>query len=224
MALLDQLRGSNSPRNGLSVVRSQRGFSLLEMLITITIILILCGITFVTLQPGLQQSNVNTAYDTTLMTLRNYRSQAITQRKQYIVTFTTPTTITVSYQGVGVPVNPPPVVVQTVTLPANDTVQFAVQAGVPTTATTVPDGFGNGTVGIDLDYGPGGAGGGNYVKFMPDGSAQDTLGNLNSGVVYIGRPGQLNTMRAVTVVGATGRVRGWRLNVPTAGGPTWIQQ
>jgi len=224
MALLDRLCGSNSPRKGAPVLRAQRGFSLLELMITLTIVLILGGFTFVTMQPSLRQSNVNSAYDTTLMILRNYRSQAITQRKQYIVTFNAPNSITVTYQGVGTPIAPPPVVVQTATLPINDTVRYGIVAGVPNTAPTVPDGFGIGAVPIDFDYGPGGAGGGNYVKFMPDGTSQDVNGNLNSGIIYIGRPNQLNTMRAITIVGATGRVRGWRLNVPTAGAPTWIQQ
>jgi hypothetical protein len=33
----------------------------------------------------------------------------------------------------------------------------------------------------------------------------------------------LQSMRAITVFGTTGRVRGWRL-VQQAGGPTWVQQ
>jgi hypothetical protein len=59
--------------------------------------------------------------------------------------------------------------------------------------------------------------------FMPDGSAQDTLGNIDSGVVYLGRVGELTSMRAVTVFGSTGRIRGWRL-VPQGGGTQWTQQ
>ncbi len=45
-----------------------------------------------------------------------------------------------------------------------------------------------------------GLGSQNYIMFMPDGSSQDTLGNLNSGIVYLGRPGELWSMRAVTVL------------------------
>jgi prepilin-type N-terminal cleavage/methylation domain-containing protein len=223
MALQDRFRSFNSPRRGRTVLRVQRGFSLLELMITVSLALVVLGVSVISLQPGLQQSRINSAYDTTLMVLRNYRSQAITQRKRYIVTFTAPGTITVSYWGWGVPVAPAPVVVQTLTLPQNDTIQFAVQGGLPSTPTTVPDGFGNGTVAIDFGQGIG-AGNLNYVMFMPDGTSQDTNNNLNSGILYFGRPGKLNTMRAITVVGATGRVRGWRLNVPTAGGPSWSQQ
>jgi hypothetical protein len=48
---------------------------------------------------------------------------------------------------------------------------------------------------------------------MPDGSSQDSLGNYNSGVIYLTRPGDTiyNFASHVTLWGATGRIRGWRL-------------
>jgi len=61
------------------------------------------------------------------------------------------------------------------------------------------------------------------VMFVPDGSAQDLIGNFNSGVVYVGLTGNLFSMRAVSVFGTTGRVRGWRL-YPQGGGAQWSQQ
>jgi type II secretory pathway pseudopilin PulG len=218
--------GSNFPRKDRTVSRKALGFSMLEMLIVITIGMILTGITFISLQPVLKQAHVNSAYDTTLMALRNYRSRAITERVRYIVAFTAPGTITISSWGVGTPVAPAPVVVSTLTLPSD--VQFMVQAGMPSTPTTVPDGFGVGS--IALDFGQGlGAGSLNYVMFMPDGTSQDQSnpgggsGNLNSGVLYLGRPNELLSMRAITVFGATGRIRGWRL-LNQGGGPQWSQQ
>lgn len=219
-SLHEQFRSPCFPRNGELVLRRDSGFSLLEMMIVVAITIIVAGISFISLQPMLKQSRVDAAYDTTLMALRNYRSKAITERRRYIVTFTAPSTITVSYWGVAVPVNPAPVVVQTLTLPQD--IQFMVQGGMPTTAATVPDGFGNG--GAAIDFGQGlGAGTLNYVMFMPDGTAQDTLGNWNSGVVYLGRTSDLQSMRAVSVFGTTGRIRGWRL-FPQGGGAQWNQQ
>ena len=200
--------------------RHARGFSLLELMITLSIMLILAGTVFIGLQPALKQARVASAYDTTLMALRTYRQQAIAQRQQYIVAFTAPGTITISYQGVGVPIAPAPVVVQTLQLPVD--VQYQVQAGMPNAANAVPDGFGTGAVAIDFDQGVG-LGSQNYVKFMPDGSSQDTIGNYNSGIIYIGRAGELGSMRAITVFGTTGRVRGWSL-VQRAGVWTWMQQ
>jgi prepilin-type N-terminal cleavage/methylation domain-containing protein len=222
MALQDRFRGSNLPRTGRCVLRVQRGFSLLELMLTLSVVLIMSGVTFISLQPALKEARVTNAYDTTLMTLRNYRQRAIAQRQRYIVAFTAPGTITVSFWGVGVPVAPAPVVVQTLNLPAD--VQYMVQAGMPNSPATSPDNFGSG--GTAIDFGQGiGLGSLNAVMFMPDGSSQDAQGlqNPNSGVIYIGRVGELQSMRAITVFGTTGRIRGWRL-VTRGGGPTWVQQ
>jgi len=194
----------------------KRGFSLLELLVTISIGLTMAGVTFVALMPLFKQNNVDTAYDTTISVIRNYRNQSISQSRRYILTFTAPGTITVQYWGVAVPVSPAPVTVATVTLPPD--IQFAVQAGFPAAA---PDSFGAGGTAIDFDQGMG-LGSQNYIMFMPDGSSQDTLGNYNSGVVYLTRPGDMDSSRAISVFGTTGRVRGWRLY--SQSGNTWVQQ
>jgi prepilin-type N-terminal cleavage/methylation domain-containing protein len=203
-----------------------RGYSLLEMMIVVAIGVIVSAITFISLQPLLKQAHVNSAYDTTLMALRNNRARAISERTRYIVAFTAPGTITISTWGVGAPIAPAPVVVSTLSLPSD--IQFMVQAGVPSTAPTVPDGFGVGAIPIDFGQGLG-AGSLNYVMFMPDGTSQDQSnpgggnGNPNSGVIYLGKPNDLWSMRAITVFGTTGRIRGWRL-MNQAGGPQWQQQ
>jgi prepilin-type N-terminal cleavage/methylation domain-containing protein len=196
--------------------RGNRGFTLLEMIVTIAIGLVMAGVTFIALMPLFKENHVDAAYDTTLSVIRNYRTLSITQSKRYILTFTAPGTITVQYWGVGVPVSPAPVTVATFTLPPD--IQFAVQAGFPAAA---PDGFGAGATAIDFDQGMG-LGSQNYIMFMPDGSSQDTLGNYNSGVIYLTRAGDLYSSRAVSVFGTTGRIRGWRLY--PQGGNTWTQQ
>ena len=194
----------------------KHGFSLLELLVTISIGMTMAGVTFVALMPLFKENNVDTAYDTTISVIRNYRNQSISQSRRYILTFTAPGTITVQYWGVAVPVSPPPVTVATVTLPPD--IQFAVQTGFPAAA---PDSFGAGGTAIDFDQGMG-LGSQNYIMFMPDGSSQDTLGNYNSGVVYLTRPGDMYSSRAISVFGTTGRVRGWRLY--NQSGNTWVQQ
>lgn len=202
------------------------GFSLLEMLITVSIILILAGISFVTLVPAVSQNHIESAYDTSLMMLRNTRYQAITQSHEYVVTFNpggyAAGTILVQYQGPSVAgIFPPLQLVQTITIPSD--VSFAVYAGFPA---STPDGFGTGIAALDFGYLPSGGGGAsNQVVFMPDGSARDVLGNYNSGVLYMTRPTAPNmyNSKAITVWGATGRIRGWRLNQVGAT-PTWTQQ
>jgi hypothetical protein len=76
-----------------------------------------------------------------------------------------------------------------------------------------PDGFGIGGTAIDFDQGVAG-GAKNVIYFYPDGSAEDVNGNVNNGVVYIaltGNTGFVSTSRAITLWGATGRLRGWHI-------------
>ena len=142
-----------------------RGFTLLELMITLTIGMVMAGVTILALMPLFKQNKVDAAYDTTMSVIRTYRSQAIAQSKRYIITFIAPGTIQVQYWGVGVPVSPVPVTIATYQLPTD--IQFAVQAGFPGAA---PDGFGGGGTAIDFDQGMG-LGSQNHIMFMPDGSS-----------------------------------------------------
>ncbi len=205
--------------------RNQRGMSLLELMITVSIAMILMGTTYIYLGPALNRGHIDSAYETTLMTLRDTRHLAITQSHEYQVIFNSAnSTIQVEYQpapvgGIAQPLQ----LVNTYQLPTD--IKFGVQAGFPASA---PDGFGSGVTAVDFGQGLGG-GSLNYVTFMPDGSSRDgqdiyTGGNYNSGVVYITRQdGNKYDSRAITVWGTTGRIRGWKL-YPKSGSPTWVQQ
>jgi type II secretory pathway pseudopilin PulG len=208
--------------------RKHNGFSLLEMMITITFALIMAGVTFIWMQPLVNQGHLDSAYDTTLMVLRNTRNLAIVQGHEYYVNFNPAGfpagTIQIQYQApaIGGGLAPPIQQVNTYLLPPD--VSFAVQGGFPANA---PDNFGAGAVAIDLAQGVAGVPT-NTVIFMPDGSAQagvvGNAGAYNNGVVYLTRPGDtIYSSRAVTVWGATGRIRGWRLE-QVAGAPVWVQQ
>jgi len=184
-----------------------RGFSLIEMMIVLTVILIACAVSFMTLQPALKQGRVTNAYNFALGALRQAREDAVGDRRVYMVTFsnaTIPNTITITQSDTGV-------VKTTYKLPTD--VVFGVQVGFPvspTVAPTTPDGFGIGGTAIDFDQGVAG-GVRTAIYFYPDGSAQDVNNNINNGVVYLGRQADLYSSRAITVWGATGRLRGWRL-------------
>ena len=67
--------------------RGARGFSLLEMMIVICVIMIVGGITFMAVQPALKDARANQAFESALMPLRVARQRAIAERKQYIVCF-----------------------------------------------------------------------------------------------------------------------------------------
>jgi prepilin-type N-terminal cleavage/methylation domain-containing protein len=212
--------------------RKNHGFSLLELMITVSLGLVMCGVTFIYLTPLVNQNHVNEAYDTTLMALRNTRNLAITQSHEYYVNFNPAGfpagTIQVQYQPplvVGALAAPPVQQVNTYTIPGD--VSFNVQAGFPA---TTPDGFGTGVTAVDFEstLTPGVPLACQCVVFMPDGSAQTGVvgssGAYVNGLVYLTQfSGNIYTSRAVTVWGATGRIRGWRLN-QVAGVPEWVQQ
>lgn len=202
-------RGTASPKKGHMRSSRMRGFSLLEMAIVLAIMIIVSSITFLSLQPALKDSHVNSAYNLTLMTMRQARQTAVDSRKTYIVTFVAPQTIQVWRQNGAIPpaAAPPPVLINTYVLPRD--VNFSNVSGIPTTATTTPDGFGAGSfpVDFDVDYG----GGVTSVYFKPDGGAYDNLGRLNNGVLYLARPTELYSSRAITLYGLTSQLRGWRL-------------
>jgi len=201
----------------------QTGFSLLELLIAISISMVLSGVTYIVMSPILERAHLASAYSTTLMTLRATRNLAISQSHEYYVVFDPPGfpagTILVQYQPPSVAgILPPLQQVNTYSIPADMT--FGVRTGFPPAA---PDSFGAGIVPIDFGQGLG-AGNLNYVVFMPDGSSRDALGNYNSGIVYVTRPANsIYDSRAITVWGATGRIRGWRLG-QNAGVPRWEQE
>jgi prepilin-type N-terminal cleavage/methylation domain-containing protein len=210
---------------------SHRGFSLLEMMIVVAIGFTLAAISFIAMKSSLSKGRLDSAYDTTLTVLRNTRELAISQSHEYIVTFNpagyAAGTILIQYQPPAATpggILPALQEVNTFTIPSDIT--YAVQSGFPTNA---PDGFGSGLVPIDFGQGLGGASL-NYVTFFPDGSSRDTngsssLGNYNSGVIYLTRVADNNvySSRAITVWGATGRIRGWRLYNPGSVN-TWEQQ
>ncbi|HEY3975323.1 MAG TPA: prepilin-type N-terminal cleavage/methylation domain-containing protein [Candidatus Sulfotelmatobacter sp.] len=193
-----------------------RGFSLLELLIVVSIGMIMAGVTFMALKPLLNQDHVDQSYDTVLGVMRTYRNLSIAQSKRYIMIFTPPRTLQVEYWGVGVPVNPAPVPVATYTLPSD--ISYAVQAGFPNPG---PENFGTGNTAVTVNNCA--LVTQNCVIFYPDGSAQDDTGNFNNGVIYLTRPGDLYSSRALTIWGTTGRMRGWRLYLQ-GGVNKWVQQ
>jgi len=197
-------------RKGACDMRNSRGFSLLEMVAVISIILILSGIGFMSLQPALKGQRVTNAFNTTLTTLRQARERTIEERRTYFVTFTAPRTITVTQGDTGT-------VMSTVTLPTD--ISFTTQTGFPSPG---PDGFGTGVNMFDLDINVAG-GNGNPIYFYPDGSGRDLNGTVNNGVVYLARPGEMTSSRAISMWGATGRLKGWRLQ-QTASTYVWGQQ
>jgi prepilin-type N-terminal cleavage/methylation domain-containing protein len=187
--------------------RRMRGFSLIELMIVISLILIVAAFSAITLQPALRDGRVTEGYNRTLMALRRARDISVAQRQIYFVTLNggaLPNSVTITQGSTGT-------VISNVVLPTD--VGFNTVLGIPTSPVvppTTPDGFGVGNPAIDLDQGVAG-GVKNVIYFYPDGSAEDVNGNINNGVIYVSRPAEIRSSRAITLWGATGRLRGWHL-------------
>jgi len=195
---------------GHMIRHRERGFSLLEMMTVIAILLIAGAMAVMAMQPMLQNSRVANSYNTTLSAMRQARDWSVAQRQVYIVTFIPPQAISITQAATGN-------VLYTFVLPTD--VTFTQVAGIPAGA-NAPDGFSlGGAIAFDQSVAGGNP---DAIYFMPDGSAQDALGNVNNGVVYIARANQLYSSRAITLWGLTGRLRGWRL-YSNAGVAYWRQ-
>lgn len=210
-------RGLHSPGRRFPASRGAAGFSITELMVVTLIILMITGGSYLSLQPALKSQHVTTAYNQALMTMRRARDQAAADMRVYVVTFAAPGTITVTQNSPNGPI------LLTTVLPQD--VTFHLEPGLPnspTVAPTTPDGFGTASNAIDFDQGVG-LGGATSVYFQPDGTAVDINGNINNGIVYMARVGDLKSSRAITLWGTTGRIRGWRLQ-PNGGGVIWRQQ
>jgi len=191
---------------------NQAGFSAVELLVAVAIIVVIVAVAIMMLNPALLGSHLNTAVQTSVSQIRLARQSAMDRRMLYSVTFTAPGTIVTTRLVQG----QLPVVERTVTLPSDT--QFLAQAGLPGAGKT-PDQFGSGANAIDFDQATGG--GGNVIFFYPDGTALDAAGAPNDGVIYIALPGNLSSSRAITLWGATGRVKTFYLVKTAAGGLQW---
>ena len=194
------------------------GFSLIETLIVLSLMMIASGIFFMSLQPALKDTRVTNAYNATLMTMRRARGAGHCGTPRLRGHFQQRGCAqTRSRLRARPPAwSHPPSLCRQI-LPSGS------EPGIPTTLATTPDHFGTGSPAIDFDQGVAG-GAKNVICFNPDGSAQDINSNTNNGVIYMARSGSLYTARAITVWGSTGRLRGYRLYPKVGGGSIWRQQ
>lgn len=197
----------------MSKRKLQTGFSLVETVVTVGVVMLAAAVAVMNISSAVRGSHVENAYQITISQLRIARQIAIDKRTVCRVDFAVPGTISVTQAFAD---GTPP---QTETLTLPQDVQYVIVPGMPTPPGPTPDNLGNGNRAVDFDQITGG--GGTTIYFQPDGSALDAAGRVNDGVVYVARPGELTGARAVTILGTTGRIRGWSLVRKTGGGVAW---
>lgn len=174
---------------------SQSGFSLIEGIVAIGIIGTILGMALLNFWSILPNFRANSALDQILYQLRSAREQAIAHRREVQVTFVGNNQIRIQELW---PVGVPPA---GTTYSFEGGAQFVTFGAVPDLP--APYNFGN-TAAI---YFGGQAGGTPIMKFNTSGAFVDGGNTLLNGTVFMGIPGKPATARAVSVLGATGRVR-----------------
>lgn len=192
---------------------SQFGFSLIEVVVTLAVLMVAASVAVMNMGSAVHSSHIETAYQTTIDQLRFARQTAIDKRTVCRVDFAAPGRISVTQAFA----DGTPQQAETLSLPQD--VAYVVVPGMPSPPDSPPDNIGNGKIAIDFDQIGGGSG--TTLYFQPDGSALDAAGRVNDGVVYVARPNELSDARAISVLGTTGRIRGWRLVSRSGGGATW---
>jgi prepilin-type N-terminal cleavage/methylation domain-containing protein len=188
--------------------RSRRhdGFSLIEVMFVLGILAVLTSISMLQIQSARSALRGDAAMRVVLSQMNQAREMAIAQRRYMRVTFTaTPPTVYVVREDT----------TTTTTTLAAIPFEGGAKFAVPTTLTSkdTPDNFGNSTP-TTFTSGNGTFastnGSSSVIKFAPDGTLVDWNGQTANGSVFTSIADDPLSARAVTVLGSTGRVRGYR--------------
>jgi prepilin-type N-terminal cleavage/methylation domain-containing protein len=176
---------------------SQRGYSALELLVVLAILVILAAFTVLAWQGTNQNFKASSGMDDTIGQLRVARQLAISERRSIEVAFKGANQIQLTPETTaGVPVAKNPFPPETL----SSGVQFVLFPGLPDT----PMKFGNSSA---VSLVAAGAPPVAPMHFVSNGSFTDSNNNFVNGTIFLGLPGLPGTARAVTILGATGRVR-----------------
>ncbi len=179
--------------NRRSPWRHQAGMSLIEVLIALCITAILASMAVVQIgaaRPALQADGAMRAM---MSQLNAARETAVAQRRNVQLVFTNPNRLQLVRQNLPLGTT----VLRTIELEAG--VQF--HQFLP--AMDTPDAFG--VTGGALSFNSA-----LTITFNSDGMLIDSGGSPINGTIFLAQPSARQTARAVTILGSTGRVRGYR--------------
>jgi Tfp pilus assembly protein FimT len=174
--------------------RSQRGFSLVDTMVTLSVMGIVGSMATMHIGTVRRSMQGDGAMRTVMTQLNTAREMAITQRRNMEIKF-------VGNNWLQIVRNEVPSGSTLLTAVAFESnAQYALVSGIADT----PDGFGNSSA---ISFGT-------AVKIMfgPNGTLIDNTGAPVNGTVFLSIANVPESLRAVTVLGATGRVRSYRWN------------
>lgn len=195
--------------------RRERGFTMLEMVLVIAIMMVLGGLAIIQSFGSFEAYQVNSAVDTVASQLRLARQLAISQRRNVQVQITTSSPYSVSYTILPRPGSADPTQPTVSSIVSSKQVSFMQESGVPDTPMVFGTCSGSGVCIASVGGGPA------FMQFTSTGQFTDSTGvNPINGTVFIGVPSQVATARAVTIMGSTGRVRPYYY---VGGTTTWTE-
>ena len=179
-------------RWGTSSIRRAAGFSAIELMMTVSVMTVVGSMAAFQVGNARPALKGDGAMRVVMSQVNTARELAITQRRFIQLTFTNPNTVSAIRQELN---NTTTTLSQ---VPFEGGVQFSLMNSVPDT----PDAFGNAAA---VAFGSATA-----IRFGSDGTLVDQAGNPINGTVFLALPNLPRSFRAVTIMGATGRVRGYK--------------
>ena len=186
--------------NDLAHLREQRGYTLIETMVVVCLIGILGAMAVPQVQASRSAMMGDGGMRVVMAWLNHARQTAIAQRRQVEITFIGNNTIQLTRREI------PNGATVLATIQLESGMQFGLVGGKPDT----PDRFGNSSP-TDFQNAA-------TILFGTDGALVDATGAPLNGTVFLLAPGVEQTWRAVTVLGGTGRVSGYRWT-----GQTWTR-
>ena len=190
---------------------SGAGFTLLEVLIILAIIGLLVSTSVLLLPDVVRAAKADSGSSQLLSALRAAREQAITERRNFVVSFVGTDRLRVQREELGVDGSGNIIVTgQTVvsTTALDQGVEFLRFApGVPDT----PDGFSPGVAAVSFT-------GNAPWRFTSEGTLVSQSGDVVNGTVFLGRANDPTSARAITLFGATALLREWKWS-----GAAWFE-
>lgn len=180
-------------RKALQVARTERGYSLIELMLVVSIMGILATMAIVQFNVAQPVLKGDGAMRVIMGQMRTARELAISERRYMRVTFTNPNEVEIFREQV-----PGPATVSKGQTILEGGVRFIQIASLSDT----PDAFGKAA---PIDFGLA-----TNIKFSPDGTLVNQDGAPINGTVFMAIPNVSLSARAITVLGSTGRIRAYR--------------
>ncbi|MCC7177973.1 MAG: hypothetical protein IT177_06225 [Acidobacteria bacterium] len=177
---------------------SERGFTLLDILVTVSILVIVAGVGVGVTNTMVRMTRGETGSQQLDAFLKRHREMAVARRRDIEIRFLPPNQVQSAQRAVPDPpaATPAPTVLETLTF--ENGIEYQLFPALPDT----PNLFGN-AIEVAL-------GGAAPVMFSSEGAFIDAAGNPINATLSLGIEGDPLSATAVTILGATANIERWR--------------